>query len=299
MNIILCKILINIAKYQSISKAAEAVYLSQSAVSQQIKSLEKSLGVKLLERAYNGVKLTEFGQLALQHAQEMLSSYNKLLLDITEKQQQKRSLKILSTPVIYSYALPCTLYDLKKYFPKLELEIETLPSSLIEEQLQQQVGDIGFIVGAPHSKKLSYKKILTDDVVLVASTAMDIPDQISCQELTHYQLILPSHACKSRDVIDAHLTKIALDFNQLKVLYELDSTESMKISVLQGYGLAFMPYMGIKKELYTKQLKIVTLKGYFLCNHYYLIRSQEKNSVDDEYNQIISYIENMFNQTVC
>lgn len=299
MNITVCKIFLNIVKYQSMSKAAESLYLSQSAVSQQIRTLENRLGVSLFERTHNGVTLSDYGVIVQPYIERIVDNHMQMLNTLNLQKHPQKVLKIASTPVVYSYALPCTIYHIKQHFPRYELEIETMASAIIEEEILKGTNDIGFIVGEPKNKKLYYKNILTDNVVLIASQEMKIPSRIHCRDLIKYPLILPSHSCKSRDVIETHLSNIDVDFHQLHILYELDSTESMKMSVMQGYGLAFMPYMGVKKELYTKQLKIITLDDYRLNNHYYMIRTKNKHHQDTDFMQVSAYLESMFNKTVC
>lgn len=299
MNINICKTFVAVVENESVSKASECIYLTQSAISQQIKSLENSLGVELFIRTPSGMLLTQYGKIYYQYAQQMISLSKQMKISINAIKEKNRTLYIFSTPVMHSYALPCTLFHLKKYCPSYELKIETMPSQLIEENILKGNGDIGIIVGKPLNSNLMSKMIMTDNIVLVSDYNMDIPDIIDCEDLTRYPIILPSFRCRSRTVINHYLDKIKVDIANLQILYDLDSTESMKTSVMKGYSLAFMPYIGIKKELYNKQLKIIQLSCDRLENEYYIIRSKTKSNLDDDLNRIIRNLEIIFSETAC
>lgn len=299
MNITSLKTYVYAVKYKSLSKAAEAMYLSQSAVSQQIKSLEFLLSIKLLERSHQGVVPTLLGNVVYQHAEKILSYYSQMSAEIENLQNDDKKIRIISTPVMYSYALPCLLYHIKEKYPNYNLIVDTMSSESIEDKILQGVSDIGFIVGKPKDKTLKVKKVFTDQVVLVASNDSDIPEKISCDDIYKYPLFMLSNACKTRGIISEYLKGIGINVERIKTLFDLNSTESMKMSILHGYGLAFVPYMGIKKELYNKQLRVVELENFSLENDYYLIRLGKDEHIDLKFLELISYIEKTFKETIC
>ena len=117
MNIESLRMFIKIADNGSITKTAEQTFISQSALSQQIKTMEQLFNTSLIERSNKGVTLTCSGKTVYEYALHLTSTYDSMIRELQENEESNRVLHILSTPIIASYALPCTLYYIKKNFP--------------------------------------------------------------------------------------------------------------------------------------------------------------------------------------
>lgn len=299
MNIEFYKNLVTIVNCKSISKAAVISNISQSALSQQIKNAENLLGIKIFTRNHKGIELTETGKIIYKYATTITSSYTNMLHEIKNSANGSKTFRILATPIINSHALPCTLYHVKNTYPAYNLEMEGMPSDTVEDKIGQGIGDMGFIIGKPKDKNLYSKKVFSDKYYLVCGFEMDIPEEINITTLYKYPIIMLSKARKTRRILEHFFLKVGLDTNRLKILYELDSIESIKSSSIKGYGMAFLPYMAIKKELYNKQLKIVHLKNFNLENEYYAIRNRNLEQIDLEHLHFTSYFEKVVEETIC
>ena len=297
LNIDFLCMFITVVELASISKAAEELNISQSALSQRIKVLEKQYGASLLERSYKGVIPTTVGHIVYQHSKNIRATHEQLLEAIVKSKMGYQSIHILATPTIYSCVLPCALYDIKTNYPSYDLKVETLPSKPLEDKISQGIADIGFIAGKPKNKQLNAKKIFSDKILFMASSTKKLPKKILLKELYHQPLIMLSKEQKTRQILDRHLEKNNINTDDLHILYTLDSIESIKLSVLNGYGLAFLPYMAIKKELYYKQLQIIEISDFNLENHYYSI--QKQTSKDFEIAKILRYIEKNIIDIIC
>jgi molybdate transport repressor ModE-like protein len=245
MNIDNLRMFIQIVSLGSISKAAGQMHISQSALSQQVKALENLLNCSLLERSNKGVRTTSAGEIVYKYALQITSTYDQMLKDINLLAGETRTLNILAAPVICSYALPCTLYHIKKNYPTFVLEMTALPSHQVEEQLVAGRGDIGFTVGPPQLSGLEGKKVISDRIHLVAGKNETIPSHITADRLASYPLLMLPKNYRSRTLLEDYLTQTGIDVANLKILYHLDSIESLKLSAINGYGLAFLPYMAI------------------------------------------------------
>jgi len=290
---------IQIVSLGSISKAADQMHISQSALSQQLKALESLLNCQLLERSNKGVRPTSAGEIVHKYALEITATYDKMLKDINLLDWETKNLNILATSVICSYALPCTLYHVKKNYPTFVLEMTALPSSLVEEQLSSGHGDIGFIVGQPKRKDLLGKKVISDRMHLVAAHNSPVPKQITKDQLVSYPLLMLPKIHRTRTLLENYLTQMGIDLSSLRILYNLDSIESIKLSAINGYGLAFLPYMTIKKELYNKQLRIIQLENFELECEFYTARPQHTDKINPDLAQLITYIEKILADTIC
>lgn len=104
---------------------------------------------------------------------------------------------------------------------------------------------------------------------------------------------------KTRQIIDKVLTRNGIQIHRLHIPYTLESTESIKLSAINGFGLAFLPYMAMKKELYHKQLRIIDCPCLEIENDYYSIRHSSQTPVNHESSKLIKYMERVLKETIC
>lgn len=294
MNVHFMQSLLDVAKYQSITYAAQLSNISQPALSQQIKTLEKDLDTRIFERSPKGVTLTDQGKIILDYAQQFVSLHESML--DTLKASQTFTLNILATPIISAYALPCTLFHVSRTFKNYTLNVDTLASTKIEEHVRSGQAHCGLIVGLPQSNDLIGHTVITDPYYLVASPDIECPDTLSIEALYDYPLLMLANTQKSRRMLSEELQSIGVDVSSLRIPYELNSIESIKTSTVRGFGLAFLPYMVIKKELYTKQLRIISLENFSYQCDYSLIQSK-RNMLGNQ--AIFDYIKTKLDATKC
>ena len=281
----------------SISKVAQSVHISQSALSQQISKLEEILGCKLLERSNKGVELTDKGLIVLKYVDNIIRTYEAMLQHIKSADENERNIKIEACWSIATYSLPCVMYEIKKKFANYNFELNPNESDEIEQNLMNNICDIGVIYNKPKSSNLLYYKIGTDKIVLVSSQDYKIEDKIDFMELVNHPFILLNDKVHVIDAIKNKLNSIGLKIEDLKVLYNSDSAESVKSSVLNGFGIGFLPYTSIKKELYNKQLKQIDIIDYSIEYDMYLI--YDKNIQDETLYNFVEYFKRTAKKNLC
>ncbi len=290
---------IEVVKLGSISAAAEKCNLTQSALSQQIRVLEKNFNTKLLDRSHKGIVPTHTGEIAYNHFISMMESYVNIFQDIDKLTSNCETIKIISTAFACAYALPCTFYYLKNKYPDYSLEVETAQSAIIEEKILKGQGDMGIIVGKTSDKRLACQKVFSDEFLLVCSPLFDIPESITKQDIYNYQFVMLAKHYRTQQILIDQLADNDIQAEKLNVLYSVDTAEAMKLSVINGFGVALLPYMAIKKELYYKQLRLVKCDDLKLESNYYSIKQQNTNNVCIGKDKVIKYIEKILNQTIC
>lgn len=300
MNISFYRAFVDVAKYKSITRAAELANISQPALSQQIKAMEAHLDCTLFERTHKGVALTDEGEVVLKYATRLISCHDKMIKEVENlKHDKNHRINIMATPIVYAYALPCTIHSIKENFESYDLEMKAASSIEIENQIVEGKADIGFIIGTPLDESLYCRPLIQDPYYLVASTDLDVPDTLTVEELYDYQVLMLKKSQKCRQLLSQQLEKCDVDESRLRIPYELDTTESIKTSTVRGFGLAFLPYMSIKKEVYNKQLKIIKLEGFEFMSEYHLIRKNITDDSMEEHLEIMRYIEDQVDATKC
>ncbi|MEA5014812.1 MAG: LysR family transcriptional regulator [Candidatus Limiplasma sp.] len=290
-----------VAALGSISHAAEASHISQSALSQQIQRLEQELGVKLLRRSNKGVVPTEAGLLLEKYAERFMSLEDNLLSDLADMQKGEAShttLRIAASPVVGMYGLPCAMFQIKSAFAAVTFNLTTAPSRDVEDSVSQGDSDIGFIIGPPQGQGLIHKPVYSDPVCLVAGSGFDVKPSLTMDELQAYPLVVHSVRSSLYRQVAEYLRRIGRDFSQYRILFHLDTAESVKSSVLQNHGLAFLPYLAIKKELYLKQLKRIDLADFDLNYDVHIIHKPQKDLPELVY-RIAMYLTRMGSDAFC
>jgi DNA-binding transcriptional LysR family regulator len=134
-----------VAAEGSISRGAERLLISQPAVSKQIASLERALGLALLERLPRGVRLTQAGEIVAGYANRIFALRDETLLAIEDYRGLRRGrLRIGASTSISVYVLPELIVRFRQQFPHIQIQLEVARSSEIEKRLIQGELDLGF-----------------------------------------------------------------------------------------------------------------------------------------------------------
>lgn len=282
----------------SISKVAKSAHISQPALSQQISKLEETLGCKLLERSNKGVELTDKGLIVLKYTDNIIRTYNTMLEHLQSADENIRNIKIEACWSIATYSLPCVMYIIKNKFSNYNYELNPNEADLIEDNVINNICDLGVIYNKPKNSNLLHYKIGKDKIVLVSSSNYDIPDEIEFKELINYPFILLNDKVHVIDAISNRMKEIGFGIDDLKILYNSDSAESVKSSVLNKFGIAFLPYTSIKQELYNEQLKMIDIKDYSIEYDMYLIYDKEIKNNKSLW-EFIEYFEKTAKRNLC
>lgn len=285
-------IFLKVCDYKSISKTSEQIYITQSALSQQIKNLETKLNSVLFTRNNKGVELTPEGLIVYKYFKKIKELYNDLESDLENYKSDVKTIKIEGISSICNYKLPCSIYDLRRNFPNLNIELNTTnyDDKVITDLLYDRI-DIGFISEKIESNNFDILNIYTDDILLVGTNVINkYKDEITVDELFKMELL--RH--KEESIINT-LSKIIPHFDRVKFQYKLESIEAVKMNVINGFGIAFLPYNTIKKEIYRKELKIIKIKDIDMIKQrvYMIVKPQNRNK------EIFKYFEKYLLETMC
>jgi LysR family transcriptional regulator, transcriptional activator of the cysJI operon len=254
-----------VAEHSSFRKAAEELYLTQPAVSLQIKALEEDLGVQLFDRAGSRIQLTKAGSTLLGYAREVRAHLQEAEQAVAALAgAQAGHLCLGASTTIAQYVLPRLIAE----FCRAQLRVRpTLISGNTEEivrALTEQKIDLGFIEGPARSRDVKTEPFLVDEIVLIVPAAHEWAERgaVECSELASIPLLLRESGSGTRRVVEAALKKCHLKLGALKIAMELDSTEAIKSAVESGMGGGFVSRWALAKDQRVgKSLAIVELEG--------------------------------------
>ncbi|MBB6216009.1 DNA-binding transcriptional LysR family regulator [Anaerosolibacter carboniphilus] len=291
---------IETVKQDSISKASKNLHMTQSALSQQLQALEKSLNTQLLIRSNKGVELTEEGEIILSYAEALVNIYENMLKELEKcKKSEIHEIKISSCNSVGEYLLPCSLHLYKKSQPDTRFSIRNEYTTQIIEHVLDCSADIGFIDSKIDISGIECMNISDIHLVFVFSSKRMIPkESVSLQDIAAFPLIIGSSRSSMRQFIDEMFKSNHIPIEKLNIEMELDSIESIKASVIANHGVSILPATSVKKELYTNVLKTLPIQeGSFaseICAIY-----QKSRASQPHIKEFISFIKHYGRNTFC
>lgn len=139
--------LADIAQTGSISTTAQRVFLSQQAVSESIRSLERELGCKLLNRSKTGVTLTPKGQITAEHAAAMITQYHAMLSALSNEEDTTEftgQILVTSSPMVTASIMPGVQHYMEKYHPAITLQMQNVFNDLVIKNVVEHKTELGF-----------------------------------------------------------------------------------------------------------------------------------------------------------
>lgn len=265
------KVFRTVAQQLSFRKAAEHLFLTQPAVTLQIKALEDDLGVRLFERAPNGVSLTQQGSLLLRYAQEAAA-----LVAEAEQKLASRDGKMLGELVIgvsttiAQYVLPRLIGAFLAEHPRVHLLLHSGNTEEIVRLLLDGKVSIGLIEGPARYRQVRTEPFMEDEMVLIAPADSEF-DRLTRDQLLSATLLMREQGSGSRRVVETALEKAGFTLKSFKSVMNLDSTEAIKSAVEAGLGIGFVSRWAISKELELRVLKVAEIRGLRAARHFSLV----------------------------
>jgi DNA-binding transcriptional LysR family regulator len=260
-----------VAEHLSFRKAAEHLFLTQPAVTLQIKALEDDLGMRLLDRTSRGVSLTPQGELLLGYARKIAGLVGEAEQELGSgdgRSTGEFSLGVSTT--IAQYVLPRLLGAFLSEYPRVQLSLLSGNTSEIVELLLNDRVSIGLIEGPARARGVRTEPFMQDELVLIVSPDYEV-DRMSAEQLVAETLLMREQGSGSRRVVEMALEKAGLKVKAFHKVMDLDSTEAIKSAVEAGLGVSFVSRWAISKELELNTLKAAAVAGLSMVRHFSLI----------------------------
>ncbi|WP_431968642.1 transcriptional regulator CynR [Actinacidiphila sp. bgisy160] len=222
--------LLAVAEHGNFTRAAEDLHISQPTLSQQIKQLERTLGVQLLDRTGRSVRPTDAGQAYLEHARRALRDLAAAERAVHDVQDLSRGhLRLAVTPTFTAYLVGPLVAELNARHPSITLTVTEAPQDRIEAGLADDEIDLAIAFTAPRQPGIAATPLFTETLSLVtaAQQAPTHPQPLPVKALDRQHLALLSSDFATRSHIDAYLTRhrahphIAVEANSIQALTEI------------------------------------------------------------------------------
>ncbi|QCR23060.1 LysR family transcriptional regulator [Pontibacter sp. SGAir0037] len=275
------KVFYTVAQKLSFTKAAQALFVTQPAVTKHIRELEQQLGVALFKRNGNSIALTAAGQLLLQHAQKIQEAYTALENDLAQfSSNAGGSLRVGASTTLAQYVLPSILALFKTSQPTVNFSFVTGNSNQVEQLLMQGQLDMGIVEGNSHHPQVTYEPFARDEIVLVTKAGNQLSRyaEIKLEQLLTVPLVMREHGSGTRDVVVRSLAGAGIHAKDLKAEIFLDSSESIKQYLLHSQCAAFLSMHSVSKELKQRELTVIDVKGLDISRTFQFISLHGQNA---------------------
>jgi DNA-binding transcriptional LysR family regulator len=248
---------------KSFSQAAERLGVTQPAVSLQVRSLEKRLGAKLLDRSGRRVEPTEAGLRLYRAAQRMLSAEDQLLEELAGADSEVQGeLALGASTGPGGTVVPVLLCEFQREHPDVTVALSVSDTNRVIEQVAERELELGVVGAAPRHRGVTFEPFFRDEVVLAVPAGHAFAGkQVSLDDLRGEQLILMQDGAGVRQVIEEELRRANVRARDLDIRLELGLQESVKSAVLAGYGITFISRSGVEPELAAGTLATARVKG--------------------------------------
>ena len=263
LNLHLLRLFVTVARLGSFSRAAEALHISQPAVSRGVREFEDQVGSRLLERGPDGAVPTEAGKILLSHAAILFAAERAAEEDLSALRGMARgTLSIGASTTISTWFLPALLAEYHHSYPAIKLNMQTANTAQVVERLLLRELDIALVEGPVDHPGILVQPWRQDRLVWIAASThplATIPVPLTVASLADELMIVREQGSGTRDVGWTALAEHGVF--PCNVL-EIGGTEAIKQAVAAGMGIALVSESAVRAQLPQGDLVILDIQDF-------------------------------------
>lgn len=253
------QIFLKVSQTQSVTKAAEELYLSQPAVSIQLKNFQDQFDIALTEVVGRKLYITDFGKEIAAAAEAILNEVNAINYKTQVYKGQLSGRLKISVVSTGKYVMPYFLSGFMKQHSGVDLLMDVTNKAKVIESLDRNEVDFSLVSIIPDTVQVNRIELLPNKLYLVGARDSSVKTKGAVKKIfEELPLIFRENGSGTRQTMEKFIEKHHLIFRKKM---ELTSNEAVKQSVLAGLGYSIMPLIGIKNELKNGDMKIIPVKG--------------------------------------
>jgi len=276
MHIETFQVFCDLVETTSFSEAAARNGISQSAVSQQIRTLEEKFKVILLERGRRNFAVTPEGEVFLKAAQSILEAYNSIGQDLgTMRDVVAGPLTIATVYSIGFHELPPYLETFREQFPEVDLRVHYRRSNQVYADVSENLADLGLVAYPQERKGVEIEPAWKDRLVVICPPNHPLAkrDSLDLKAIDGQRFISFEPDLPTRKAIDGMFTQAGI---QVKEVVEFDNIETVKRGVLIENAISIVPSESVRSEVKSGTLAQIMLNGKFVWRPLGIVRRRTK-----------------------
>ncbi len=285
---------LTVVREKSFSKASAKLGISQPAVTQQIKFIEKYLDCKVIERKKNGVILTKEGEDLYKIALRLEKCINNAEKDLIKIISKEITFRIGASFTIGNFIIPGKCLNNIKDVIHNDVQIKVEVSSQVIEDILNKKVDLGLIETPIFKEDIIYREWLEDELVVFSNSP--IPKSLKSEEIEKFRWICRDEASYTRRLAKEVFEEIGLDCKNLNVLYEVDSSSTLKAAIMKADKddrspvVSIISHAAIADEVEAGQLFEARIRGHRMRRKLYIAYSKERKH-DAFIENVVSYLQ--------
>lgn len=289
--------LLAVVETNSYTRAAEQLSLTQPAVTQHIKQLEKELNVKILNRVGSEIKLTNAGNIIVRYARRSIALYNRMEQSLLDEQRQIQRLTVGITHTAESNAVAEVLGKYSAKNPGTSIAIITDSISNLYDRLKNYELDLAVVEGTVPDTNIHSLLLDTDSLVLVMSNNHPLAKKsmITISELRKEPLILRRPSSGTRNLFTAHLESHNMSLDEFNVILEVDNIATIKDLIRRDIGVSILAKSVCLDELKKGKITVLPIENLSMIREINILYHSDfrhpeiLQNIMKEYNKVVKF----------
>lgn len=261
----------------SFSRAAAALGVTQPAVSQQVRALERRLGTQLLDRSGRQVRPTEAGLRLHRAAQRLLAAEEQLLQELSAEQvgELRGTLAIGASTGPAAVAVPLLLCAFQRRHGGVEVALSVFATQTVVDLVAERRLELGIVGAARRQRAVVFEPFFRDEVILVCPPGHPFAGRrVTLEELAEGPLVLMQPGAGVRQMLEDELRRRGRRLSELGSRLELGLQESVRSAVQAGYGVTFISRRAVEGDLVSGTLAEARVEGLDLERQIWIARAR-------------------------
>ena len=254
---------LKVAEYLNFTKAAESLYMTQPAVSQQIKQLEEEVGAKLFIRNKTGLILTQQGEIVLKYSRRQKALYEKMMLEIQSVDKAVGPLRIGITHTSESNVTASALakFSIENDGARIIITSDSIKN--LYDKLENYELDLAIVDGAENNPKFSSMLLDTDYLMCVLSPDSPLAKRsaVTIGDLKSQKMILRTAESATRKLFEETLAANNEDMAFFDIILEVDNIATIKDLVRMDLGVSILPRSACMDELKKGKITVLPIEN--------------------------------------
>lgn len=269
------KIFETVARLLNYTRAAEELFLTQPAVSMQVRQLEEALGVTLFEQLGKRIHLTETGQEVLAYARNITQQLDEMEAVLNRIKGLSGGRLRISVATTANYFIPTLLGTFSRSYPEVTISLDVTNRETLLRQLTENAIDLAIMGQPPAELDVEADMFMENPLVIVAPPGHALAKQkkIPLTRLQDEVFLVREPGSGTRIAMERFFAKHDV---HIKTGMEVGSNEAIKQSVQAGLGLGLLSQVTIEQELALKRLVVLDVKDFPIMRHWYIVHRRGK-----------------------
>ncbi len=270
---------VTVVRKKSFTMAAKELYMTQPAISWQIKNLENEIDLLLIERKERGTKLTEAGKQFYVYAEKIIKAHEQLIEEMKQlKCMEKGKLIVGASTVPGEYILPAYMSSFKNAYPATDVMVSTHSSECIVDNLISEDIHIGVVGIKIDDSRIESKPFKKDKVILIVRSGHPLLkiEKVTIKDVLPYPIIVREKGSGSRKTLEDKMESKGLRLKNFAYFTELSGNRSAITAVKNSDSVAFVSSLVAGDSIALGTIKAVEVEDFDLSRNIYLIHNKLK-----------------------